>query len=514
MNFTNQQTSFFDCLLNSVSHIMLVARAGCGKTTALCEGAKKFQQANPRSSLLAVCFNKSIQEELSSRMPATADTSTMHSLGFKMLKASQSRRWKVDKNKFHDYLKDMFPEWEQRNQICTIIDKMRINLCESVEDAEHFLEEIGAPANLAQTVVEATNWGLTKIVEEGVIDFTDMLWGPIVLKLPATRKYDMVMVDEAQDLSKLQQLLVKKHVNSMGRIVICGDPKQAIYGFAGAQSNSMKQLAKRFTAKPTETRTITQTFRCPHEIVDKAKAEGQSQQTRNQLPLEVRDDDTLWLDDFEALPSAPRGVVQKLEPYELIASDLTHEDAVLCRTNKPLMEMAIWLISQGLGFRINGRDFFKSVKTRLCSGLKDTASKERAMQKVEEWYQDRLEWAISVGKPKLADRHRDLADCCKVFISLPEIVTVKDIKRKIDEIEALNYGPMLSSIHKAKGLEWDVVYWLGHDDHIKKMVQNKEIEDPASQEWNLRYVAITRAKQKLVLINEIDYASATEGDDA
>ena len=55
-------------------------------------------------------------------------------------------------------------------------------------------------------------------------------------------------------------------------------------------------------------------------------------------------------------------------------------------------------------------------------------------------------------------------------------------------------GPIFSTIHKAKGLEADHVYFLRPD-----LVPAWWIKEPAAlqQEYNLRYVAITRAKQSL-----------------
>jgi ATP-dependent exoDNAse (exonuclease V) beta subunit len=62
-----------------------------------------------------------------------------------------------------------------------------------------------------------------------------MIYLPVALDLPMP-KYDLLLIDEAQDLSKCQQALAKK---AGRRLVFVGDPKQALYGFCGADSKSL-----------------------------------------------------------------------------------------------------------------------------------------------------------------------------------------------------------------------------------------------------------------------------------
>lgn len=80
---------------------------------------------------------------------------------------------------------------------------------------------------------------------------------------------------------------------------------------------------------------------------------------------------------------------------------------------------------------------------------------------------------------------------------------IKTKKKLIEHINSIfgiqNDGIMLSTIHKAKGLEADNVYILCRSSMPSKLaVSDWEIE----QEKNLIYVAITRPKQKLGFISE------------
>ena len=58
---------------------------------------------------------------------------------------------------------------------------------------------------------------------------------------------------------------------------------------------------------------------------------------------------------------------------------------------------------------------------------------------------------------------------------------------------------MLSTVHKAKGLEADNVYIICPDSLPMKFENQQEWE--YAQEMNLKYVAVTRAKKKLVFVD-------------
>ncbi|MGL5936651.1 MAG: 3'-5' exonuclease, partial [Cetobacterium sp.] len=90
----------------------------------------------------------------------------------------------------------------------------------------------------------------------------------------------------------------------------------------------------------------------------------------------------------------------------------------------------------------------------------------------------------------------DRADSLMVFTSqCRQDDTVEAVKTKILLLFAAGKGVQLSTVHKAKGLEADSVYILDHDlMPLQWAVKPWEIE----QEKNIKYVAVTRAKSKLV----------------
>jgi len=66
-----------------------------------------------------------------------------------------------------------------------------------------------------------------------LIDFADMIFLPVALKL-IRPWFDMVVVDEAQDMTSAQLEIAVGACKRGGRVVIVGDDRQAIYGFRGA----------------------------------------------------------------------------------------------------------------------------------------------------------------------------------------------------------------------------------------------------------------------------------------
>ena len=83
-----------------------------------------------------------------------------------------------------------------------------------------------------------------------IIDFDDMIWIPLVNNYPLPT-YDLLFVDEAQDFNESQRELISRCVNG-GRCIIVGDKNQAIYGFRGADSNSIGMFYERLSGGSRE----------------------------------------------------------------------------------------------------------------------------------------------------------------------------------------------------------------------------------------------------------------------
>lgn len=495
--------------------IMVTARAGTGKTTtavnalvylfdgplalnsqdfapsdqqrAIFEAMKQSFDGVSRTKTVMLAFNKAIAEELVSRVPSGVDAMTMHSLGYKAvrnqfgkLKAPSSwRTLECVAEIMGGDLKDI-----QGSKQAPLLYGIRdaVNLCKyNLIDGQDSDEVI----RLLSFYGVETDCNLTELLEAvpkvmertknvrkcGRVDFSDMIWLPIVLDLPFEKTYDLAIVDEAQDLNRCQQALAKK----VGKgLVFIGDDRQAIYGFAGADCDSLPRLKEELNC---ETYPLTRTYRCGKKIVELA---------REIVP------------DYEAAESNPDGeiIYTDMEKYAEFAQS---GDMLLCRCNAPLVSQCFRFLKSDRKAYIRGRDIGAGLIS-LIDKMKADDIAELNM-KLADWLGTEREKEAKKRYPN-EDRLinlQDKFDCLQYFIA--ECNTVEGVKQKIDKVFSDDQGEgiMLSTIHKAKGLESTNVYLL-EPERAPVPHPMAKTEWSRQQEMNLRYVAITRAITKLTLV--------------
>jgi DNA helicase-2/ATP-dependent DNA helicase PcrA len=201
---------------------------------------------------------------------------------------------------------------------------------------------------------------------------------------------------------------------------------------------------------------------------------------------------------IESHPSAPEGEVKHLTTY--VVSDFPASACILCRNTAPLVGFAYSLLKREVSCRILGRD----IGANLISIIKKLRpiNLEDFDQKLQVWL-DR-ETAKAIVEDRNPERLYDQAECLRFFVDSldEESRTVDSLIAKIelmftDQPEATRLT--LSTVHKAKGLEFETVFIL---DFAKYMPSKWAQQEWAKvQEQNIIYVAVTRAKHTLVYIN-------------
>lgn len=506
------------------THIIVDAKAGTGKTTTGVEGVNILlsedssyeppftpspqQEAiwdllleEPAESIIFCAFNKSVANVLSDRVPAGCEASTIHSLGY----AAYKRAYGIRRNRP--------TSWKTTNLIEELLDKdirelrkesyefvsgcqRLVSLCKLLlvgwyEDygfsAEHVNQEdlellcnlydisLGDKVEEAYELVPRLldNSCDEELCERGVIDFDDMVWLPVVNDLKVTKR-DLAIVDESQDLNPCQQELVLK---AGKRMMLVGDPNQAIYGFAGADVSSMQHMQTRLeeSDRGCTVLPLTVTYRCPKKVVKLA----------NKI-----------VPNYQAHESNGEGVVENWGKEKLLTT-CDDGDMVLCRTNAPLVGTAFRFITAGKKATIVGGDIGKGLIS-LVKKLKAVDVTD-LMDKVEAWHQSESEKA---AKMKYANEAKlialsDKKDCIMAFCE--GCLEVDDVVKSIDAMfsDTTREGVRLSSIHRAKGLEAQNVHILCPEQLPHPMASSKE---QRVQEDNLKYVAITRTMEKLVWV--------------
>ena len=496
------QAAIFEAVSDSTQSLIIEAVAGSGKTTTIVE-AIRHVPANQSVAFLA--FNKSIAEELKKRVTSpNAKCMTLHAAGFaawrkhvfpedprldsgktrelvKKLEDSERWLWKGDVHKLLGlakqagivprgaaaYFKGLVDDDEEVWR--DIIDFYGLDLDPDgspfdVENEDVIEERINLVRKVLRMSIESAH---------EVIDYDDMLYMPVVGGA-AFDKYDVVFLDEAQDVNGIQVEMVDRMRKASSRIVAVGDRHQAIYGFRGALHNSMDEIAERFHCEPLP---LSVSYRCPVSVVEQARQ---------------------WVPYIEPFEDALLGLVEACPSWKL--RDFKPGDAVLCRLSRPTVELAFLLIRNKIPARVVGRDIGQGL-VKLVDKMKasDVPDLIRKLAKYEA-----REVARAKGDEGKVASLRDKLATIDVFIAEagPE-GTVDDVKREILGLFGDGGGEFsgvtLSTVHKAKGLEWDRVFILDASEYMP--IPWARMDWERQQEDNLCYVAATRAKRELRYIS-------------
>jgi len=497
MRYSPQQLAFIKELREGSGSICLQAVAGSGKTSTLVAAVAELPS---HLKITAAAFNKKIAVELAQRMPEHVVCKTMNALGHgAWMRVLQGRRVRLDTGKTFNICKKY---WDSRVGMPAGVLRL-VALAKS-----HGLVPAGAPRNPKTVLMEDTpeSWGwlidrfqvdlndqeaeaiegARRVLVDsihaafmGEIDFNDQLYMPVVYGAPFF-KNDVVLVDECQDLSAIQRQMLRMMLKPGGRLIAVGDPHQAIYGFRGADAESVKNLVMEFNCLEMP---LSVSFRCPKAVV----AEAQN-----------------WVSHIEAAPEAPEGVVEHWSSYT--AEAFTKDDVILCRNNKPLVSLAYKFIRAGVGVTVLGREIGQGLISLIKK--QNAESVDDLVNKLDAYMIREIRKFEEQGKEDRAAAVEDKVGTIMVIIDhLPE--RSRSVPGLINTIEHLfadkSSRLTLSSIHKAKGLEWDRVFWLDAN-----LVPSRYARLPwqIEQERNLGYVAVTRAKKTLVYITSSGFVDA------
>jgi hypothetical protein len=367
----------------------------------------------------------------------------------------------------------------------------RMNSAEAELLGDSAVEE-SCKAILGKAVTAVLEEMVTLAVTTGQIDYGDQVWLPHRLKLhPKT--YDAIFVDEAQDLNEAQLSFLLKLAGRAGRMAFVGDPKQAIYEFRGAGVGMIDRIKRGLAEGFREGRSLRYVqelplnycYRCPRKVIEHVHRRGH-------------------VTHIQAAPGAIEGEVFSVRDGKAWEGDdwrdiLAGDALILCRTNAPLVTGYFKLLKQRIPAAIRGRTeggIHKQVLSLInASGGKGGLpglvgrARTRCQKKIEVLWRARRQ-----GK---AVMQRDLFE---VLLTLAtESDSVPGLRRLVDRVfkdDKDMQGVVLSTVHKAKGLEEGTVVVLRPDLLPLKFFSMSESQ--VEQEKNLEYVCYTRAQERLV----------------
>lgn len=473
LNWSPKQLAIFEAMATTSDSRVVNAVAGGAKTSTMVESINRY--GGPAK---AVAFNKRNAEELKRRFTENpkAEASTMNSAGHRAWGKAIGKRLTLDTDKIYNLVKEADPG-DFFMDVLSLVRAARVSgivpeafpvrgpLRDSLNDWEELANFYDLEFN--QEILAISRNILTtsiKMAFNGVIDFDDQIYMSALFS-GRFEKSPLVIVDEAQDLSLLQHLMLKKMVGE--RIYIVGDPHQAIYGFRGAHAKSMGLLASTFNAIEMP---LSVSYRCPQAVVAEAKR---------------------YVPHIEASSTAPIGEVSTHRRLDL--ANIPTGAHILCRYNAPIFGLAWKLIKSGRPATILGSDIGQG----LIKLIRKIAPQSIPMKE----FLGRLRAWAEVEIQKKPQREAIIRDREVSLVSISEAVhTSGELIQLIEKMFSGTGVISLSSIHKAKGMEWkNVVFYLPQLLPSQYATTDWQLE----QENNLAYVAITRAQERLMYVEEI-----------
>ena len=300
----------------------------------------------------------------------------------------------------------------------------------------------------------------------------------------------VLVIDEAQDMDEDEYALVKAlmHNNEEMRVIAVGDDDQTIFQFRGSDSRYMQSFINDMQATKYE---MTENYRSQQSIVDVANrfAESISHRMKISPCIAVQKElgnvqITQYQSDNIEIPLL----------QQLMATYHDERACILTSTNEEAARIVGLLTKQGVnakliqsaeGFHFCNlaeiRYFLKQVVKGTQTPVIDEELWEQAKQKTLSKYHastciDYLREFFSVFENTNRTKYRN---------DLTDFVLESNLE---DFCGDGNQTVMVSTIHKAKGREFDTVYLL----------LNKEFADSDEKKRKL-YVAMTRAKQSLFI---------------
>ena len=251
--------------------------------------------------------------------------------------------------------------------------------------------------------------------------------------------------------------------------IAVGDRNQSIYGFSGAYASSFDKFLKMGVV---EELSLDICYRCATSIIDA----------------------TNEVYDVMEYGKEEVGIVGEVDNL----NEVKGESMIICRNTSPIIKLYFGLLGVGMPVYIKGDDILSSINRFLKPYLNYTVSgtKMELIHKLEELQEDKSD----EGRMKLYMFKENYANFKALVANMSTDYEV--IKVLLDKVKNLfkvkDKATMLCTIHKAKGLECDIVYILNEN-----LIPSKFATSPEQlvQERNLKYVARSRAKKELYYLN-------------
>ncbi len=478
MKLTNEQQNILNLIKNGEKFLKIIAFAGTGKTTLLTEAAKQI-----KGRKLYIAFNKAIADEAFEKFKGTNTwVKTTHSLAYNYV--IHRYGYKLKQNYSTMEIAQIYNIDYTTAYNAKIIFENFCNSASSGFNEETMTDE----KRLAKTIFEDM---LNKKLSVNHSFYLKKFQLDLISQNITFNEYDMILLDEAQDTNDVT-LSIFYNLPAKQKIIV-GDRHQQIYSFRGS-INAINKLKAKIAF-------LTHSFRFDEKIAFKA---------------------TNFLQIFKNEKANLKGLGN---------NKTIKTKAIISRTNAELILQMKYLIEDkkkfktirepsaifGLALNLNKLEN-KEKLDKEFNYLKSFDREFKSLSKrKKEQYTDILNYI-----EEIADEDIELLTAVKVA----KIDNLEKIYKKAKEYyKTSDSNLFLTTAHTAKGLEFDqvticddfpcyssIAMWFKDSENLKKPNEgylnfflNNCKEQSQIDELNLYYVAITRAKVKLIDKTDFNY---------
>lgn len=498
IQLTHEQQLILNHKMEPLQVVKIMAFAGTGKTSTLVKYAEKWSE----SKFLYVTFNKSIAKQAERVFPSNVTCKTFHSMAYRQVGRQYQSKKKLNLFKLTPFMvNSVLAEGKGGFIRAKLVCKTLENFFASADDEltidhvpiwckdSHGQRVMVEQSEKLNSVLEASRlWDNMRNLGECKEEAYQMthdgylkLWQ---LSKPLLASFDAIFVDEAQDCTPAIMNIVLSQ--PCGKIFV-GDPHQQIYTFRGAV-NAL------FTVPHTHVFYLTQSFRFGVEIA------------------------YVGATILDVCKRVRKKTLVGGSHQSGIRGDTKGQVALLSRTNANVFDEAVRVTDGEVPARIHLIGGIKSFGLDRIIDIWILLQPEEERKKRNLHIKDRFirRWVHKEGfggfkRYVTAAEDKELeakiAVVEKYNIRIPELVE-RIGKCHIEDLDFAEY--ILGTVHKAKGLEFDTVHVL--DDFVKvpcarhnlAQLPHFRVESFSEDEWNLLYVAVTRAKKCLIMTKSLE----------
>ena len=474
---------------------------GTGKTTRLIKYAKTFYKlGTPLDKIGYFAFTKKAANEAINRMLDASPRlqrkhlkhfRTLHSLAFNRLGMKKSEV--MQDEHYEDIGRDLGIEvtvYSDGQESTGFVDSNSeyFNLINAARIKEISIEEEYNTGMYSYELEKNLLYILEKELNNykesfKLYDFTDMIEKFNVAEM--CPKYDIVFIDEAQDLSPIQWKMVDIIRENSKYVILAGDDDQAIYGWAGAD-------VKKFQDEPSKKDIILpQSYRVPKQV----------QNLANKILSRIPDERRIKKDWRARDEEGFIDYITSIEDAPLHKGDWL----ILARTNDRLSKIKPILRNMGIYFQIKGRKSYRASLFKSITNFTRWADKGHKLSLAE--IKDIFDCVPGSHFDVKEERLYDLKEFgfsnterwFDVFTLDPEeCLYIREMLRHEEEL-LHDARVKLLTIHSAKGGEaTNVLLVLDNTKTIREATEKSPYkEDEENRVW---YVGVTRTSQNLYIM--------------